>query len=159
MKEFIIGLFGIWFMTPFNIAGDSMEPTFSHDDTIMFESLTYLLEEPVRYDVVVFYGADEPDKIFVKRIIGMPGETILIREDKVYILEEDGDEVELEESYRNSYDQTLSLRQVDGTTYEVPEGKYFMLGDNRDHSFDSRTWHDPFIPKNSIVGRYYFELF
>lgn len=159
MKAFLIGTFSFLFMSPFNISGDSMEPLLSHNDTAMFESLTYMLEEPARGDVVVFYGTDEPDKIFVKRIIGMPGETIMIREEKVYIIDEDGNQQQLEENYIKQTDQNYSLRQIDGTTYEVPEGKYFVLGDNRRNSFDSRTWHDPFVPKENLVGKYYYELF
>jgi len=159
MTEFLVATFGFLFMSPFNISGDSMEPLMSHEDTIMFESLSYSLEEPARGDIVVFYGTDEPDKIFVKRIIGMPGETILIREEKVFVVDEDGNEEQLEEDYIKESDIEYSLRQIDGTRYQVPEGKYFMLGDNRNNSFDSRTWHDPFIPKESLVGKYYFELF
>lgn len=159
MKAFLVGAFGFLFMSPFNISGDSMEPLFSHDDTIMFESLSYVLEEPARGDVVVFYGTDETNKIFVKRIVGMPGETILLREEKVFIVDEDGEATQLEESYLRQPNREYSLRQIDGTHYQVPEGKYFMLGDNRNNSFDSRTWHDPFVPKESLVGKYYFELF
>jgi signal peptidase I len=159
MNGFLIGVFGFLFMSPFNIAGDSMEPFLSHDDTAMFESLSYSLEEPLRGDVVVFYGTDESDKIFVKRIVGMPGETILIREENVFIVDEDGDQEQLQEDYLKQFDQEYSLRQIDGTTYSVPEGKYFMLGDNRNNSFDSRIWHDPFIPKENLVGKYYYELF
>lgn len=159
MKAFLVGAFGFLFMSPFNISGDSMEPLMSHDDTIMFESLSYVLEDPARGDVVVFYGTDEPDKIFVKRIIGMPGETVLIREEKVFIVDEDGQSTQLQEDYLRNSDQEYSLRQIDGTYYEVPDGKYFVMGDNRNNSFDSRTWHNPFVPKENLVGKYYFELF
>ncbi len=159
MTEFIVSVFGFLFMSPFNISGDSMEPILSHDDTVMFETLTYMLEDPLRGDVVVFYGTDEPDKIFVKRIIGMPGETVLLREGKVFIVDENDDEKLLEENYLRKSGREYSLRQIDGTRYEIPEGKYFVLGDNRDNSFDSRTWHDPFVPKENLVGKYYFELF
>lgn len=159
MKAFLIGTLGFLFMSPFNIAGDSMEPIFSQNDTVMFESLTYILEEPQRGDVVVFYGTDEPDKIFVKRIIGLPGETIWLQEEKVFIVDSEGNKLQLEESYLNDNTQEYSLRQLDGTRYEVPQGKYFVLGDNRKNSFDSRAWHDPFVPKENLVGKYYYTLF
>lgn len=155
MKEFLIGFFGFLFMSPYAISGDSMEPMMSHEDMVMFESLTYVLEEPIRGDVVVFYGTDEYEKIFVKRIIGMPGESVVIREGDVYI---DGDL--LEEPYAMKGDNgEFSFREHDGVTYNVPEGKYFMLGDNRKNSFDSRTWNDPFVPRENLVGKYYYKLY
>ena len=156
MKEFLIGFFGFLFMSPFNISGDFMEPTFSHEDVVMFESLTYSLEEPLRFDVVVFYGTDEYEKIFVKRIIGMPGETVVIRENEVFI---DGEP--LNESYLSpKYEEMkFNFREFDGVTYEVPHGKFFMLGDNRGNSFDSRVWNDPFVPRKNLVGKYYYGIY
>jgi len=155
MKEFLIGAFAVFFMSPFNIQGDSMEPIFSSGDTIMFEGLSYMIEEPMRGDIAVFYGTDEADKIFVKRIIGLPGEEVLIRERVVYI---DGEE--LEEPYIGQISAgDLNMREYDGITYQVPEGKYFMLGDNRRNSFDSRTWNDPFVPRENIIGKYYFDVY
>lgn len=134
-----------------------MEPALSHDDTIMTEA--YFFEEPQRQDIIVFWGTDEPDKYFVKRIIGMPGETILIREEIVYIVESDGDEVEIDEPYIWRDDDTYTLREIDGTKYEVPYGNYFVLGDNRDSSYDSRTWQNPFVPEENIAGKYAYTLF
>lgn len=156
MKGFLVGVFAVFFMSPFNISGNSMEPTFSNGDTIMFEGLTYAVEAPMRGDVVVFYGTDEPDKIFVKRIIGLPGEEVVIRERRVYINGE-----LLEEPYLGQLSDpaNLKMREYDGITYEVPEGKYFMLGDNRQNSFDSRTWNDPFVPLDNIIAKYYFDIY
>jgi len=156
MKEFLLGFFAFMFASPYAISGDSMEPTFSHDDLIMFESLTYTLEEPMRGDIVVFYGTDEFYKIIVKRIVGMPGESVVMREGDVYINGE-----LLEEPYANkgSNGGRFNFREFDGVTYEVPEGKYFMLGDNRKNSYDSRTWNDPFVPRENLVGKYYYELY
>jgi len=159
MKTLLVAVFGFLFMSPFNISGKSMSPFLYDGDTAMFESFTYLIEEPERGDVIVFHGTDEPDKIFVKRIIGLPEETIIMREDKVFIVDQSGDKRQLKEGYLKRTNQDYSLRQIDGTSYKVPKGKYFVLGDNRDNSFDSRVWHDPFIPKENLVGKYYFELF
>lgn len=159
MKAFFTGLIVIFYMSPFNISGDSMFPNFIDGETIMTESLTYQTELPQRGDVIVFKGTDEPDKFFIKRIIGLPGETILIREDNVYTIDNDGKEIKIEEPYINKTEKVYSLRQIDGTKYEIPEAAYFVLGDNRDSSFDSRTWQNPFVPKNNIVGKYSFVLF
>ncbi|MFC1655467.1 signal peptidase I [Patescibacteria group bacterium] len=159
MKEFFTFIFSFWLMSPFTISGESMEPMLSHDDVIMIENYAYVDESPERYDVIVFEGTDEPGKHFVKRIIGLPGETITMKEDVVYI-EEDGELIELDEPYiwRNK-NEVYSLRKIDGTSYQVPGGKYFVLGDNRDSSYDSRTWKDPFIPKENIEGKYSYTLF
>lgn len=158
MKTLFTLLFGAWFLIPFTIAGDSMEPLLLHGDVVMFESLTYMIEKPARGDVIVFKGSDEPDKFFVKRIIGLPGETILLREAYVYKIDEHGNEIQIDEPYITTDKDTYSLRQIDGTRYEIPEGYYFTLGDNRDLSFDSRTWLNPFVPKNNIVGKYHFKV-
>lgn len=158
MKTFFTVLFGIWLMMPFTISGDSMEPVFFHGDTIMFESFTYMVEEPKRGDIVVFKGTDEHDKFFVKRIIGMPGEVILLREGEVFQIDKTGDEIKIEEPYISQDIDVYSLRQIDGTRYEIPDGSYFVLGDNRDFSYDSRTWRDPFVKKKNIVGKYYFKV-
>lgn len=155
MKAFLIGVFAVFFMSPFSIQGNSMEPLFSDGDMIMFEGLTYTFEDPMRGDTVVFYGTDEADKVFVKRIIGLPGEEVVMRERKIYI---NGNE--LEEPYMGQFSdfEELNMREYDGITYQVPEGKYFMLGDNRRNSFDSRTWSDPFVPRENIIGKYYFDI-
>lgn len=157
MKQFLIGVFAVFFMSPFSIQGNSMEPTFSDGDIIMFEGLSYRFEEPVRGDLVVFYGTDEPDKVFVKRVVGLPGEEVVIRERMVYINGE-----ELEEPYLGQFSNfadDLNMREYDGITYELPEGKYFLLGDNRKNSFDSRTWSNPFVPRENIIGKYYFDVY
>lgn len=141
------------FLEPFNISGDSMEPTFSHGDTIVIDPSAYSASEPTRGDVVVFYGTDEPDLFFVKRIIGLPGETLLLQKGFIYLVEDD-EEFRLEEPYLEYNYRSYTMRELDGTQYEVPEDKYFVLGDNRRSSFDSRTWTDPFVPRESIVGKF-----
>lgn len=143
-------------MSPFNISGDSMEPTLSHEDMVMFESLSYQLEEPIRGDVVVFYGTDEYEKIFVKRIIGMSGETVVLKEGVVFIDGESLDEPYLSKKHTGG---RFNFREFDGVTYEVPYGKYFVLGDNRENSFDSRVWNDPFVPRENLVGKYYYGIY
>jgi signal peptidase I len=162
MKSIILTILGILLASPFNIAGDSMDPNFHDGQSIMIEKFSYAFDSPDRSDVVIFSGTDEPEKYFVKRIIGLPGEVILLSEGDVYRIIETkhGEEkkILIDEPYLPSKNKVYSLRQIDGTRYTVPQGKYFVLGDNRDGSFDSRTWKDPFVPKKNIVGKYYFTL-
>lgn len=155
MKAFFIYLmiaFSVF--EPFNIAGDSMEPTLSHGDVVVIDKNAYDDKEPLRGDVVIFYGTDEENKYFVKRIIGLPGETIKVKEGDLYLIQGTR-EIEIYEPYLPEGRRQYTLREIDGTSYQIPEGKYFVLGDNRDNSYDSRTWKSPFIPEENIVGKYY----
>lgn len=91
-------------------------------------------------DLVVFHS-DEMDEVMIKRLIGMPGDTVDIREGTVYVNGE-----YLDESYISSYDDYSG-------TFFVPEDSYFFLGDNRANSKDSRYWKNPYIHKSSIIGK------
>ncbi len=115
------------------VPSGSMETTIMPRDRLIGFRFSYWFHEPERGDVVLFkYPVDE-SVTYVKRVIGLPGETVDIREGKIYI---DGSDTPLEENY-------LSEEWVwmnDGLHYEVPEDCYFMLGDNRNNSADSRMW-------------------
>lgn len=118
---------------------NAVVPTGSMEDTVLSGSrvigfrLSYVLEDPQRGDIVIFrYPVDE-DTLYLKRIIGLPGETVEIRDGGIYI---DGSDSPLEEDY-------LPEEWVvgnDGYTFTVPEGCYLMLGDNRNVSLDARYW-------------------
>lgn len=123
----------------------SMIPTIL-EHSFLFATRVHNPEKLERGDIVVF-DSDELDKTLVKRLIGLPGETIVI--DKEGRLTVDG--VPLEESYvKNS--SNLSGE------FQVPEGCYFFLGDNRRGSFDARGWEQPYIPENKIEGKAQFTL-
>ena len=93
-----------------------------------------------RYDVLIFTPPDKPEMTYIKRVIGLPGETIEVRNGKVY-----ADGVELD----NSFIKSPQNRKGDGT-YVVPEGCYFFLGDNRNNSNDSRFWKQKYVPAENI---------
>ncbi len=137
-----------------------MEPTFSSGEIAMFSRMF----EPsafVRGDLVVFSFEDEPDYFYVKRIVGLPGEKIHIRKDGLYV-EKDGGEMKLEESYlegdADSVPVSEAYRDNYQHTYDIPAGKYFVLGDNRAHSLDSRYFKNPFVKQTEIKGKYLFNI-
>ncbi len=115
------------------IPSESMENLLTVDDRIFGYRLSYLFEEPKRYDVVMFRYPVHEDTIYIKRIIGLPGETVEIRDGEIYI---DGSETPIRENY-------LPEKWVDGNngfSFEVPKDSYLMLGDNRNISEDARYW-------------------
>lgn len=164
---------------PFQIPSGSMRPTLEIGDFILVNKFAYGLrlpvvntrfievDDPERGDVMVFRFPDEPSVNFIKRVVGLPGDRIRYEGKQLYV---NGDPVAkqmIEEGPDGSPEQLLlaeSLGESEHTIYnnprdpgpqmrevEVPEGHYFMMGDNRDHSNDSRYWG--FVPEENIVGR------
>lgn len=129
------------------IPSGSMENTIQTGDQIFGNRLAYLFGEPERLDIVIFKYPDDKSQFFIKRIIGLPGETVEIINGDVYVTDTNGDEMLLEETYlpEDAYG--------DFGPYTVPEGSYFMLGDNRNWSKDSRFWTNTFVPEEDILGK------
>ena len=127
------------------IPSASMEPTIMTGDRLIGNRLAYINEDPARGDVVIFLFPDNEKEYFIKRVIGLPGEVVNIREGKVYI--NDSSEP-LDES---AYIVTDPLG--DFGPYKVPEGAYFMMGDNRNNSMDSRFWNQHYVYKDKILGK------
>jgi signal peptidase I len=122
----------------------SMENTVMTEDRILAFRLSYFFEEPKRGDIIVFPYPDDESVNYLKRIIGLPGETIEIIDGKIFI---DGNSTPLKEEY---------LKEIpEGTygPYKVPDDSYFMLGDNRNISMDSRYWENTFVEKDKIIGK------
>lgn len=132
------------------VPSESMEKTIMTGDRFFGNRLAYLFDDPERFDIVVFKYPDDESQLFVKRVIGLPGETVEIKDGKVYI---NGSETPLDDSF------TPETPTGDYGSYVVPEGSYFMLGDNRNHSGDSRFWKQPYVEKEKIVGKAIFRYF
>lgn len=133
------------------IPSESMEPTINVGEQIFGNRLAYLFDEPERYDIVIFRYPDDKSRLFIKRIIGLPGDTIDIRDGDVYV---NGSEIPLEDSFCMTEDSTVEGNLTYPLT--VPEGCYFMLGDNRVYSKDSRFWENPFVERDDILGKAFF---
>ncbi|MEE0954791.1 MAG: signal peptidase I [Eubacterium sp.] len=130
------------------IPSASMEPTIMTGDHIFGNRLAYKTKDPERFDIVIFKYPDDESRLFIKRVIGLPGDTIDIRDGDVYI---NGSETPLPDDYCAQADSTDSGYLTFPIT--VPENCYFMLGDNRLYSKDSRYWNNTFVEKDKILGK------
>ena len=135
---------------PFVVEGESMYPTFDSGDYLIVDQLSYRFTEPKRGDVVVFRYPNDETVFYIKRIIGLPGETVHIEQGKTSVTKTDGTKIELDESYVVAEDATYSLDRSLG-----PD-EYFVMGDNRPKSSDSRTWGA--LPEKDLMGRAYVRL-
>lgn len=131
---------------PFFVVGQSMEPNFYQGDYLIVDEVSYRFNDPQRGDVVIFNYPNNPSQRFIKRIIGLPGETIEIKDKKIFI-RKDGQEKILDESvYLFKYANTPSSPPL-----PLGQNEYFVLGDNRVHSFDSEDWGA--LPGENIIGK------
>lgn len=142
-----VGIFLIVYLLilrPHKIKGASMEPNFPDGEYLLTEKISYYRSDPKRGDVIVFKPPISEDE-FIKRIIGLPGDTIMILNGKIFV-----NNNELKEDYIK-VDSYPGNFLSEGEKYEVPEGNYFVMGDNRPHSSDSRAWGP--ITKKVISGK------
>lgn len=135
---------------PFFVSGASMVPTFHNGQYLIVDELTYHFEEPKRGDVVIFRYPKDPTEFFIKRIIGLPNETVRISSNGVFVEKQDGSVEQLDESY------VVNQGNGGDQTYVVPQDSYFVMGDNRPESSDSRSWGT--VPRQNMVGRAFLRL-
>ena len=128
----------------------SMENTIMSGDRVIASRLSYTFSEPDRGDVVIFKYPDDESVYYVKRIIGLPGDTVEVKNGGVYL---NGSEEPLEEKY------TREITMGEFGPYEVPEGHYFMMGDNRNNSLDSRFWDNKYVEEDKILGKVIFRYY
>lgn len=133
-----------------NIPSGSMENTIHPGDRVIGSRLAYLGKEPQREDIIIFRFPDDESQIFIKRVIGLPGEQVQIVDGQVYI---DGAKTPLEEGYLKESPQGSF------GPYEVPEDSYFVMGDNRNNSHDSRFWEDHFVDRDEIMAKAWFQYY
>lgn len=147
----LIGVVTVFFVRnflaqPFLVSGASMEPNFSSGNYLLIDEVTYRFREPERGEVTVFRYPENPSVYYIKRMIGLPLERIVVRGGEVKIYNDKNPQgFVLNESYL-----PVNLKTAGDLDITVPKDEYFVLGDNRNYSYDSRSWG--FVPKKDIVG-------
>lgn len=132
----------------------SMISTINEKDRIIASRLAYINDDPERYDIIVFKFPDDETQNFVKRVIGLPGETVNVKDGKVYVTKADKTTIKLDDSFVKNCVPTGNFGP-----YKVPEDSYFVMGDNRNVSYDSRYWKNTFVKKEKIIGKVKFRYF
>jgi signal peptidase I len=140
----------LFVISPFVVDGESMHPTFENLDYLIIDELSYRFEAPARGDVIVFRYPLNPSVFYIKRIIGLPGETVSITQGTASITTADGSSFTLAEPYISAEDASYNQKVTLGA------GQYFVMGDNRPNSSDSRVWGP--LPAKDIVGRVLLRL-
>jgi len=122
------------------VQGASMQPNFMNGDYLLIDEVSYRFRAPERDDVVVFKNPNNESEFYIKRVIGLPGERLSIKENKIMV-----NGKEIEESYI-----PIGIKYFDETDVELKSDEYFVMGDNRPQSFDSRRWGP--LKKYEIIG-------
>ena len=141
----------IFIAQPFIVSGSSMVPTFENGQYLIIDEISYRFNDPQRDDVVVFRYPNDTKKFFIKRIIGLPNETVDIKGNTVTVTNK---------SHPSGFvlDQSFIENTANNDThFELKDGEYFVMGDNRSASSDSRYWGA--VPKNLLIGKVFLRLF
>lgn len=145
----------LFLMQPHQVSGHSMDPTLNNSDYLLTDKVTYRFSQPERGDIVVFHAPDSANCVagtgcdYIKRVVGLPNEKIEVKDDSIYI-----DDVKLEEPYLPTGTLTHPGDFTRDRAVTLGPREYFVVGDNRGQSSDSRVW-GPILPE-SIVGRAFF---
>ena len=134
-----------------SVISGSMEATVMTGDRVLCNRLAYLNSGPKRFDIIFFeFDEEEKPSNYLKRVVGLPGEKVEIKDGKVYI---DDSENPLPDEFVNG------VPHGDYGPFNVPEDHYFLLGDNRNLSFDSKDWQNPYIAREKIIGKAFFTYY
>lgn len=140
----------LWIAQPFVVSGESMYPTFDNGQYLIIDEISYILGSAHRGDVVVFRYPNDTKRFFIKRVIGLPNEKIVVNDGTVTIFNKEHPEgFQMVEPYVNE-------KFFTGSTYETKDNEYFVLGDNRNRSSDSRFWG--ILPKKLMIGKAFLRL-
>jgi signal peptidase I len=133
------------------VVGSSMEPSFQNKQRLVINQVVYRIHEPGRGDVIVFHPPYDPSAVpLIKRIIGLPGESVEVKQGKVYIHIENGEVFQLDEPYIEEPPDYTFVGEI------IPDGEYFVLGDNRNNTNDSHNgWT---VPRENIIGKAWLSI-
>lgn len=140
----------VFVIQPYIVEGQSMEQSFQNNDYLITEKISFRFREPQRGEVIIFHPPDNPSVNYIKRIVGLPEDKIEVKDGSVYV-----NDKKIYETYLKSNEETLSPKDND-YVYMLKEDEYFVFGDNRNHSRDSREIGA--IPEENIVSRVWFRL-
>lgn len=146
----IIIPFRMYVAQPFIVHGSSMDNTFKENDYLIIDEISYQFRDPARGEVIVFKNPINKSQYFIKRVIGLPGEMVSVRNGQTTITTTDGKQLKLTENYLGSTNETAAFRKLG-------PNEYFTMGDNRAVSWDSRFWGA--LPREMIKGRALLRLF
>lgn len=152
----IVLIIKYYLIQPFMIKGNSMEPNFHDGNYVVADEISYRFREPERGEVIVFHFPVDEKQYFIKRIIGLPGETIEIKDKQVTVYSgQEGTGTVLDESY---LPENIRNRTEGNLKVTLKDNEYFVMGDNRFHdkSSDSRSWGP--VPEDLIVGKVMFRI-
>jgi signal peptidase I len=148
-----------WLLKPYRIPSESMLDTLRPGDRVLVNRVVFHLRDPHRGDVIVFHYPEDPDVVFIKRVVGVPGDVLEVKDARLYV---NGHGVAEPYVHRTDGrpDPTVAQSAIMGSTmhdpwslaepFRVPAGTYFVMGDNRTDSDDSRDWGP--VPRTAIVG-------
>lgn len=142
----------LFLLQPHQVQGASMKPNFSSKEYILTDKISYRFGEPKRGDVIIFTSPGDPDVDFIKRIIGLPGEKVRISDGKVTVINnQNKNGFVLQEPYETLGPTSGGKEAPQNKEVTIGTDEYFVLGDNRLESFDSRSWGK--LPKKNIIGK------
>lgn len=133
------------------VEGHSMEPTLSDGDNLIVDKLSYRFHDPERFDVIVFPYQHAENTYYIKRIIGLPGETVQVKDGYAYI-----DGQKLDENFGK---ELMEDPGIASTPLKLGEDEYFVLGDNRNHSMDSRNSSVGVLTRKQLIGRAWVRIY
>lgn len=137
----------VFLFRPFEVKGESMYPNYYDKEYVLTNLIVLRFQNPIRGDVIVFKAPPDPEKDYIKRVIGMPGDIVSLKDGNIYI----NDELLDESTYIKPDVKTYPGAFLsEGKTVKVPQNEYFVMGDNRLYSSDSREWG--FVKKDLIIG-------
>lgn len=153
-------LWNAFIISPYKVSGISMEPSMEEGDLVIVNRLSYMLSEPERYDIILFSYKYDNNRKLIKRVIGLPGETVQIKDGEIYINDEKLDE------YYGVYNAIKYTGESIGSEIaymnwgpvKLGEDEIFVLGDNRNNSEDSRSSDVGLVKIDDIVGKVTFRI-